>query len=146
MLTTTHIFVHESAWQEQVKPGPDQADDVWVVWNAHRPLRGDLTWEGQGRYGVHYAAVNRSRAEVADYRRTLQYNHSMDARLVTLVNNRQAIALAETAAEAQGQGRYGLEAYLGAYPGDEGARMFVERWDLPWVDGDTSADELLGKA
>lgn len=37
---------------------PEPAPEGWRVFNAPRPLRGDVTWEDDFRHGRFYAAVN----------------------------------------------------------------------------------------
>lgn len=39
---------------------------AWLVFNAPRPIPGDLEWEGDFRHGIHYAALDPAKAEGGD--------------------------------------------------------------------------------
>lgn len=132
------IYVHRNSWAEPLPTSNDTA-----TWNAHRPLQGGIAWEGRSRWGTHYATGQVSHP---DFARWCANNAAMDAREIVLLDNQSSITLASQRCKAQGREEYGLGAYVAAYPGGggaEGARMFVETYDLPWDDEDTTAAPLL---
>jgi hypothetical protein len=135
MAQQSKVYVHRNSWAEPFNPSRDT-----VTWNAHRPLLGDKTWEGKSRWGTHYAT---SQVDHPDFARWAANNVAMDAREVVTLTNMDSVVLAGRLAVDAGRGDYGLAAYVNAYPGAEGAKMFVETYDLPWDDADTTAEPLL---
>lgn len=135
--TATTLYVHRNRWDGE----RNDLSTGFTIWTAHRPLRGEVMWEGQNLgWGVHFAATRNESPELADHD---EHNRCMDAREVRLLDNMASITLAGEMAKRANRGAYGIGAYTAAYPGAEGAKMFVETYDLPWDDYDTTADAFL---
>lgn len=116
---TERVMVAAPTWD-----GPDNVDPAtWLVYNAPRPLVGHVTWQGEFRNGIFYAAVDPTRwgADVYD-----DANRADDAREVDVVDRDGAVAM--IAAEVK-RGGYG--------PDDlDGLSMWelAESWAVPWCD------------
>jgi len=48
------ILVNEADWDERP---PNAIPEFWLIVNAPRPLAGPITWTGQFRHGIFYAAA-----------------------------------------------------------------------------------------
>lgn len=129
------VYAHRLQWAESFAPTPERK-----VWNAHRPLYGSTAWEGRSRWGTHYSVGRMDDPQFATWERL---NAGLDAREVVLLDNMEAITLAGELARKANRGDYGVGAYVAAYPGHEGAQMFVETYDLPWHSADVTADAFL---
>jgi hypothetical protein len=136
MAQITKLYVHRDRWDsispEGIVPGV-------TIWCAHRPLRGELTWEQSNMgWGVHFAAHRQDRE---GYAAAEEANARDDAREVEVVTNLRVLELAQERNAAAGSS-YGLDVYIGQL-GPEGAREFAARWEFPWSDTDVTADALI---
>lgn len=80
-------YYHTSDWNE-----PHTPSDNMAVWNSQRPLQGQYTWQGQGRYGQYYAATPTNHA---DYTTHNTNNLNLDSERIELVDNTQSLELAD---------------------------------------------------
>ena len=56
---------------------PGNVPDTWEIYNAPRPLYGHVTWQGNFRHGIFYAAIDPEGDYADEYReRTLQLDGS----------------------------------------------------------------------
>lgn len=127
-------YVHVDQW------GRDRPDENTVVWNAPRPLAGADTWKGDFVSGIFYASARR---DDPDFDRWAELNRRDGAVEVQVIDNAQALALHDSAAEQQeGASRYTLKDYL---DNDLSPAEALQRFNLPWSDDDDSAAPLIAK-
>jgi hypothetical protein len=71
---------------------PANVPPGWAIWNAPRPIYGDLTWQGDFRHGIFYAAIDPA-GERAAWQS--QENHQLDAWVVEYRSVEDALAWAK---------------------------------------------------
>jgi len=108
------ILTHRATWD-----GPELPDGS-VIYNAPRPIYGDVEWTGQFRCGVFYAAAD------AGDERVRGLNTQQDATLVELVDNDDVRGMIAERLTANGYGPDDTDGITTA----ELAAM----WGLPWHD------------
>jgi hypothetical protein len=96
-------------------------ENNFVVYNEPRPLPGALTWVGDFRHGVFYAAGQLSNFE-KDWL-------NLDAWEVQLISNDQIYELLRERAQSLGKD---LDAFLANFKG--GIKRLAESYNLPWED------------
>lgn len=84
------VYVHRSTWST-----PDGVDPSWPVVNAPRPLAGEVTWDGEFRHGLFYAAGPRRESLQAEW-------DSSDAWPVVVVDNADVVRMVLEYAEREG--------------------------------------------
>jgi hypothetical protein len=72
---------------------PSQVPAEWTIWNAPRPIYGDITWKGDFLSGVFYAAIN---PDGDDCKRFTQLNIELDACKIFYVDEEEALDLMVT--------------------------------------------------
>ena len=126
-------YVHANDWDEDITPA---GGSDWAVWNAPRPLHGEVCWPGQFRAGIFYAATRRTSP---DFARHAELNRRDAAVRVEVIDNATVAALYDQATAAD-NGRYTLQDYI---DGDLSPAEATRNYGLPWDDDDHSADHLF---
>jgi len=131
------LYVHRDRWAPSRTWAPGH-----VIHCAHRPLLGHTVWEGWSvGWGTHFAALTDSGKWPEQA--WMENNAAMDAREVELITNFRALELAMER-NAAVSSSYGLDVYVGEL-GREGAKEFVQRWELPWSDTDLTGDVIIAR-
>ncbi len=73
---------------------PSNAPEGWTVWNAPRPLYGEIVWHGDFVKGCFYAATNPDAAEYMDVRGQEIRNRDLDACQIEWVTRDKAAQIA----------------------------------------------------
>lgn len=114
-------YANAAKWDQ-----PNEVGDDWTVWNAPRPLFGEVNWTGEFRSGVFYAAAA---PDDPFYDRYAERNAAQDARIVEVVTNDD---LERVLADRLAENGYTVADYHDAgFTTGETARQH----GLPWHEG-----------
>ena len=110
------VLVNRAMWQP-----PQEIPAGWVIGNAPRPIAGQITWQGDFRHGIFYAASPEMPGGLFGW-------EADDAYLVTFTTNEEiAVKVAAKLAEYG----YGSAEELDMTVGE----LATSTLGLPWYDG-----------
>ncbi len=84
----------ETLVRYEIGERPSEAPEGWTVWNAPRPLYGEIVWHGDFVKGCFYAATNPDAAEYMDVRGQEIRNRDLDACQIEWVTRDKAAQMA----------------------------------------------------
>jgi hypothetical protein len=132
------VYVHEEEWERLGRTGARPSIQAgWAVYNAPRPLPGEVSWELwlPSQRGIHYAAGPPA-APLGLYGRTLEEDaQALGAARVEIVGDADVLRLLE---ERLAEDGYSLAEYeaAGQGPGD-----VARAHGLPWAGGEERRTE-----